>query len=165
MYKVSPSCLSQIQMLLSSKRARNSLASPLLPKVILYNLSSAYLSLLMGNSSTMYPFLIIETLSQSVSTSEKICVERRIVFPLLLSFLSNCMNASCITGSSPEVGSSKINISGSCIKATTIASFLLFPKLILFVSPLGSSSKSSINFSTRESSRTFLIFFIISMNS
>ena len=84
-------------------------------------------------------------LSHKASTSLKICDDRNIVLPRDFSSRINVINSCCITGSRPEVGSSRIRICGSCMNAATMASFLFSPRLIsrVFLSALSSNLFSS----------------------
>ena len=72
---------------------------------------------------------------------------------------------SCMTGSNPLVGSSRISTSGSLINAATTASFRLTPRLMRLVSPEGSSSKIFNRYARRSSLRHFCSACIMRRNS
>ena len=91
------------------------------------------------------PSLIIAVRSQVRSISSKIWEDIKIVFPRCFSSNTNSIKRFCINGSNPLLGSSKINSSGSCIKAQIIPIFCFIPLDIFFIFPCGLSSKRSIN--------------------
>lgn len=71
------------------------------------------------------------------------------VLPRPFSSSTSSINRFCISGSRPLVGSSSINISGSCIKAATMPTFCFIPLLIFFSLLPGFSSKRSSSSLTR----------------
>ena len=113
-------------------------------KVIAYILCLDFLKVSISSILTIFPCLIIPTRLQVFSTSSNICEDIKIVLPRLFSSI-RFTNSFCINGSNPLVGSSKIKISGSCIKATTMPTFCFIPLDIFLILHLGSSSKRLIS--------------------
>ena len=111
---------------------------------ILKSTSFLFLIVFMSAISIICPLDIKATLSQVSSISLNIWDDINIVFPFWCSRLIIFKNASLINGSNPVVGSSKIIIGESAIKAATKAVFCFIPLLILFKLALGSSCNSFI---------------------
>ena len=78
-------------------------------------------------SATILPSMMMPTLSQSFSTSEKICVERMMLLPIALSSSKKSVTTFAVSTSSPLVGSSKMTTSGSCTMAMTSETFCFMP--------------------------------------
>ena len=74
------------------------------------------------------PLSLIPISSAKTAISESIWLEINIVFPLFLDKSSiNVLISAIPIGSKPLIGSSKINISGSCITANAIANRCFIP--------------------------------------
>ena len=77
--------------------------------------------------STARPCRMIVTRSQSASTSARMWLESRTVRPRRRSSLMHCWKTSSISGSRPDVGSSRISSSTSEARAATRPTFCLLP--------------------------------------
>ena len=74
------------------------------------------------------PSRMIPTLSQTRSTSSSSCEERKTAQPRSRSSRTSARNSSCISGSRPLVGSSKISSSGRWKRARISPIFWRFPR-------------------------------------
>ena len=101
------------------------------------------------STASSRPSLMIATRSQMRCTSARLCEERKTVLPASRSSPASSRNVSCISGSSPLVGSSRISSSGSWNIAWIRPIFCRFPRES---SPSGrsrSASKRSASCSAR----------------
>ena len=77
--------------------------------------------------STVRPALMIVTRSQSASTSDRMWLDSSTVRPPPASSSMHSRNVASISGSSPEVGSSRISSSTSDASAAISATFCRLP--------------------------------------
>ena len=81
----------------------------------------------MVSCATMEPCAIIMTRSQMASTSERMCVDNKTVRSPLDNRLMRLRNSILCSGSSPLVGSSRINSLGSWMRACARPKRCLYP--------------------------------------
>ncbi len=102
----------------------------------------------MSSTAIISPSFIIPTLRHIFWTSLRVWEEKNMVVPLLFSSCRISKNLACINGSSPLVGSSRINNWGWWIRLCKIETFFWFPrersKIFLFTSRANTSASSFI---------------------
>ena len=81
-----------------------------------------------SSSATSRPRRMIATRSHTRSTSDRMCDEKKIVRPASAQGVEDLVEARCISGSSPSVGSSRIASSGSCWSAWMMPIFWRMPR-------------------------------------
>ena len=89
------------------------------------------------------PSRIIAALLQKHWTSERIWEDKNTVIPFLFLSFNISKNSRCISGSSPPVGSSRIQSLGLCCRAQMTASFFRFPKESSLIRREGSNCRRS----------------------
>lgn len=79
--------------------------------------------------STIFPARMIEMRSQARSTSERMWLDSRTVAPFTVDSCRVSWKCFSISGSSPDVGSSRMIRSAGRLNAATIATFCRLPLL------------------------------------